>query len=248
MDIRLAAIDAAQKIGGCDDKEGLYQFLRSKTLDSEMRIGAYIALMKCPSTEVINTVQALLVNEEVNQGKRNYESCPTKMKRYKLTSLIVGSFIWTHLTNLQESQSHSPDKRLLKRLIGNDFLKNKWNTDARKFSRYFEASYFSKELNVGTTADGSVIFSQESYIPRSARLNLTFEVFGESLNLLEVGTRVEGFESAVEEFFGKEGYFRDDTFQKVLQGLRRDKRDSRSEIAGFQQVGYTTLRTFTQQV
>lgn len=148
----------------------------------------------------------------------------------------MGSFVWTHLTNHQESHSQSPSKRHLKKLIGNDFLKNKWNTDARKFSRFYETSYFSKELNIGTTADGSVVFSQDSYMPRSARLNLTFNVFGESLNLMELGARVEGFEGAVEDAFGQDGYFREDTFHKVLQGLRRDKRDQRSEIAGFQQT------------
>ena len=56
----------------------------------------------------------------------------------------VGSFVWTHLTNIQETQSISPNKRALKRLVGTEFLKNKWNTDVRKFSRYFEASHYNK--------------------------------------------------------------------------------------------------------
>ena len=63
-------------------------------------------------------------------------------------------------------------------------------------------------MSVGGTADGSLIFSQSSYLPRSANLNLTASVFGESLNILEVGARAEGFEDAVEDMFGPEGYFR----------------------------------------
>jgi hypothetical protein len=78
----------------------------------------------------------------------------------------VGSFVWTHLTNLQESQSLSPSKITIKKLVGDRFLRNKWNTDVRKFSRYFETSYFAKELNAGATLEGNLIFSQESYLPR----------------------------------------------------------------------------------
>lgn len=34
--------------------------------------------------------------------------------------------------------------------------------------------------------EGNVIFSQYSYLPRSASLNLTVDIFGQSVNLLEV--------------------------------------------------------------
>ncbi len=75
-------------------------------------------------------------------------------------------------------------------------------------ARYFETSYFSHDADAGGTLDGSVVFSQDSYLPRSANLNLTVSVFGENLNLLEVGARAEGFENTLEEIFGPEGYFR----------------------------------------
>ena len=39
-------------------------------------------------------------------------------------------------------------------------------------------------------------------------VNLTVNLFGESLNLFEVGARAEGFESMIEDFFGPDGYFR----------------------------------------
>ena len=88
----------------------------------------------------------------------------------RFCSFTVGSFIWTHLTNLQESQSLSPSTINVKKLIGDKFLQNKWNTDVRKFSRYFETSYYSKELQAGATVDGNIIFSQESYLPRLVTL------------------------------------------------------------------------------
>lgn len=159
----------------------------------------------------------------------------------------MGSFVWTHLTNLQESNSLSPHKQALKALVGSAFLQNKWNTDARKFSRNFEASHYFEKLGLGTTLDGNLVFSQESYVPRSAMVNLSVNVFGENLNLLEVGGRVEGLEDLIEGFFGPDGRFRDDNLQKLLKGLRRDRRslagmkvnnvgNERAAIAGFEET------------
>ena len=45
-------------------------------------------------------------------------------------------------------------------LVGSKFLQNKWNTDVRKFSRYFENSHYWKDLQVGATVEGNLIFSQ----------------------------------------------------------------------------------------
>ena len=151
-----------------------------------------------------------------------------------LTFSIVGSFVWTHLTNIQESQSLSPYKLALKDLIGQDFLQNKWKTDVRKFSRYFESSYFAKDLNAGATVDGQLVFSQDSYLPRSAMINLTANVFGENLHLLEVGARADGFEDLFESLFGPEGYFREDSLKQLLQTLRQKRHTS--TISDFQQT------------
>ena len=139
----------------------------------------------------------------------------------------MGSFIWTHLTNIQESKSASAIKKSLKRILGSDFLVNKWKTDARKFSRYFESSFYNDQLNVGATGEGSLIFSPESYLPRSAMVDITANVFGESLNLLEIGGRMENFEDAIEKLVGPDGYYREEGIEKLLKGLRsRNKREA----------------------
>lgn len=130
----------------------------------------------------------------------------------------MASFVWTHLTNLQETAS--PWKQSLRELVESDFLKNKFATDARKFSRNYEGSMFLERINAGVTAESNVIFSPQSYLPRSANLNLTVDVFGESVNLFEVGARVEGFESVVEGLFAKGGAFPDEGVQAMLQNLR----------------------------
>ena len=48
-------------------------------------------------------------------------------------------------------------------------------------------------------------------------VNLSVNVFGENLNLFEVGGRVEGLENTIEGMFGPEGHFKEDTLQKIFR-------------------------------
>lgn len=198
MVIRLAAIDAIRRVPcHLDGRSSVLSFYLDTRQNSELRIGAYLAAMQCPSAQLLEEVKQALTGEKINQ---------------------VGSFVWTHLTNLQETTS--PSKQAVRQLLANEFLRNKFNTDARKFSRNLEASSYWPDLNVGATVESNVVFSSQSYLPRSATLNLTLDLFGESLNLFELGARLEGFESLVESFFGPSGFFPDDSIQKVLETLR----------------------------
>lgn len=198
MVIRLAAIDALRRapchIG---DRSALLALYQDSSYDSELRIASYLTIMQCPTAQLIEDIKHTLTTESVNQ---------------------VGSFVWTHLTNVQESASQS--KQYVRKLLSSEFLRNKFNTDARKFSRNIEASTFWPELNLGGTVESNVIFSSQSYLPRSANLNLTVDLFGESINLMEIGARVEGFETLVESFFGPNGVYPDDTIQKTLESMR----------------------------
>ena len=72
MFIRLAAIDTIKQIN-CgqneyDFKRQLFATFSDASADSELRIGAYLALMNCPSQSMVNLVKNVLVNEPVNQG------------------------------------------------------------------------------------------------------------------------------------------------------------------------------------
>ncbi|KAK2725008.1 uncharacterized protein LOC136033229 isoform X1 [Artemia franciscana] len=197
MEVRLSAIAAIRRVT-CDfDRSNLLRIFRDISADSELRIAAYLALMKCPSAVLLGQVKGVLQTEPVNQ---------------------VGSFVWTHLTNLQES--NDPNKASVKELVANEFFKNKFSTDVRKFSRNIEFSSFSNDLNLGGTVESNIIFSTKSYVPRSATLNLTVDLFGESMNLLEIGGRVEGMEPIIEQIFGPDGYIPDETVEQVLKSFR----------------------------
>jgi len=155
--------------------------LENRVLDSELRINAYLAAMRCVDDAMLARVQTILESEEINQ---------------------VGSFIWTHLTNLRESASSA--KMSIRRILENVQLQKQFDLDKRKFSRNIELSTFSELLNVGAGVESNLIWSADSFIPRSAMLNLTVDVFGQSVNLLEIGGRVQGFEDILEKLFGPE--------------------------------------------
>ena len=83
MFIRLAAIDTIKQIN-CgqneyDFKRQLFATFSDASADSELRIGAYLALMNCPSQSMVNLVKNVLVNEPVNQGTHltlsSFKSC-----------------------------------------------------------------------------------------------------------------------------------------------------------------------------
>lgn len=76
---------------------------------------------------------------------------------------------------------------------------------------------FLEKHDVGGSSQAQVIFHPDSYFPRSAKFNLTVDVLGASINLLETAARFEGFESLIEQMFGSEGYFPDERLMNLLK-------------------------------
>jgi hypothetical protein len=178
MEIRLAAITAFRRMTCTSNNDQLIRMMENTEADPELRIGAYLALMQCPSREVISKCRDILLKEEINQ---------------------VGSFMWTHLTNLMESSS--PHKQQIRLIMENITLMKSFDLDKRKFSRNIEWSMFSEMLNSGAMLESNLVWSHKSFVPRSASVNLTVDIFGQSVNLMELGGRVEGFESMLEKIF-----------------------------------------------
>ena len=193
IDIRLAAIDAFRRLP-CGLRESLITILRNTEEDSEIRIAAYLAIMQCPTVETIATLKVILEREEVNQ---------------------VGSFIWTHLTNLMETSD--VHKQNLRMILKDTTLRKAFDMDKRKFSRNIEKSVFFESINTGAKVESNLIWSSNSYIPRSAMLNLTVDLFGSSINLLEVGGRIEGMEHLLERYFGPMGVFGRENLKKMTK-------------------------------
>ena len=57
--------------------------------DSELRIGAYLAIMNCPTESTIETVKTVLISEPVNQGDVSIISFGQTLLLLKLVSFLL---------------------------------------------------------------------------------------------------------------------------------------------------------------
>ncbi|XP_025074116.1 uncharacterized protein LOC105427375 [Pogonomyrmex barbatus] len=207
MEVRVAAVDAHRRLPSCEETRDQFflNYYRNTTLDTEVRIASYLQVMRCPDYNVIKTIKHTLKMEEVNQ---------------------VGSFVWSHLTNLYNSAS--PTRVEIQSLLTDQDIGNKFNSDIRKFSRNYENSFFSEEYNVGVNYQTNLIFSPKSYIPRSLTFNMTTDIFGQSVNLFEITARMEGLEYYAENLFGPDGIYSNKfgQFSNHLQNFLRQFRSA----------------------
>ncbi|XP_060856834.1 uncharacterized protein LOC132934536 [Metopolophium dirhodum] len=196
VDIRVAGVQAYRRFPCNITRPTMLEIFVNQSLDSEVRIAAYLQVMRCPVYSMVRHIIAVLDKEEVNQ---------------------VGSFVWTHLQNLKKTSV--PFYLELQTMLAGDINK-KFNTDIRKFSRNYETSFFLNEYGVGGSFDNNVIFSPKSYIPRSITSNITLTLFGEYINIFEVEVYAEGFENYIEALFKPGGVFSSERVKKGLDVLR----------------------------
>lgn len=183
--VRAAAIQAL--ISSNEDgkvQSAALNLLKNRKDDSEFRIEAYLVLIEHSSPQIAGEILKLLEDEPVNQ---------------------VGSFIVSHLSNLRSSTDLYRAKA--RKDFSDVFSSKKFPSDIRKFSFNHEFSYEFGSLGLGGSIDSNVIYSQNSFVPRSLRSNLTGEIFGTSFNFLEVNARQENFDVILERYFGPKGYF-----------------------------------------
>ncbi|XP_030377336.1 uncharacterized protein LOC115626195 [Scaptodrosophila lebanonensis] len=198
VDIRLQSILAFRRADCSKYRTYFLDSYANYTLNSELRIYSYLQAMRCPDYISIAVIKSILEHEEINQ---------------------VGSFVWSHLTNL--AKSNSPVRIEAQGLLLNDDLSDKFKLDIRKYSRNYEHSLFFDEYNFGTTTDANLIFGTDSYLPRMASVNFTADLFGQSVNFFEFTARAEGFEQMVASAFGPKGPFSGELLRKKLSFLNR---------------------------
>uniref|UniRef100_A0A182J4N7 Vitellogenin domain-containing protein n=1 Tax=Anopheles atroparvus TaxID=41427 RepID=A0A182J4N7_ANOAO len=202
VEVRVEAVNVFRRHDCHRTKDYFLKVYGTFQLDGEVRIAAYLQAMRCPDYLSVKLIKHVLKTEEVNQ---------------------VGSFVWSHLTNLADSAS--PVRVEAQGLLAENDLGKKFRLDVRKFSRNYEQTLFFDEYNFGLTVDSNLIFSTESYLPRTVRLNLTTDLFGESINFLELNIRSEGLEDAFQGIFGPHGSFSakmvNEQLHKLLKMVRQ---------------------------
>jgi len=195
--VRAAAIQAFTS-ASCDSKiqSAALNLLKNRKDDSEFRIEAYLALIDCSTPQIAGEISKLLDDEPVYQ---------------------VGSFIVSHLANLRSSTDLYRENA--RKNFADVYASKKFPSDIRKFSFNNEFSYEFGSLGVGGSIDNNVIYSQNSFIPRSLRSNITGELFGTSFNIFELSGRQENFDLVLERYFGPKGYFNTLNKQETLTKL-----------------------------
>ncbi|XP_041257507.1 uncharacterized protein LOC121334429 [Onychostruthus taczanowskii] len=177
MEIRLAAVQAFRRVPCSARNAILVQLYQATDEDVEIRIAAYYIAMKCPHEELFKQVQKTLLKE---------------------TSSQVGSFVWSHLSQLLETDD--PLKEHLRDSIPDEILSKDFDWETWKYSSYSDVTFHS--AGAGANMEASVVFSPVSFLPRSIMTNLTVHFMGQAINLLEVGVRAENAETLIEKGFG----------------------------------------------
>ncbi|KAL3271520.1 hypothetical protein HHI36_021999 [Cryptolaemus montrouzieri] len=190
--LRVATLEAFLA-APCKDKlrDSALKTLKDIQQDSEIRIKAYLVLARCPNDKIGNAIKALLEQEQSNQ---------------------VGGFIATHIKNIRTTTN--PDKALARAHLGFIHTPHRFPIDIRKYSFNSELSYSFDALGIGSNAEHNVIYSQNSWLPRSTNLNLTAEIFGQRFNFLEIAARQENLDKVLEHYLGPQGLLRKATVQQ----------------------------------
>ncbi|RZC36402.1 apolipophorin, partial [Asbolus verrucosus] len=206
--LRVAALES-YLADPCKDKlrDSALGILKDIQQDSEIRIKAYLAVAACPNTKVSNAVKTLLENEPSYQ---------------------VGGFIVSHIRNLRSSAN--PDKELAKQHLGLINVPNRFPIDPRKYSANAEFSYTIDSLGVANSIETNVIYSQNSFLPRSSSLNLNAEVFGHNFNFLEIETRQENLDRLLEHYLGPKGLLRSRSLKDLWEGKADHARNIIKEL------------------
>uniref|UniRef100_A0A1B6I431 Vitellogenin domain-containing protein n=1 Tax=Homalodisca liturata TaxID=320908 RepID=A0A1B6I431_9HEMI len=208
VELRIAAISAHRHLTCGINSDFLLNIYQNNTNEDEIRIKAYLEVIKCPTLQTIKSIKDCLSKEESNQ---------------------VGSFVWSHLHNMKVSAM--PSRMEIQGMLQNSEFSAKFNKPYFKFSRNYESSFYINEYGIGGFIVSNVIFSHKSYIPRSLSFNVTVILFGEAINFAEITLDLEGFEQYAETLFWNNGIL--SNFEKsmgVLRFLRSSSSTMRSKI------------------
>ncbi|KAM4632572.1 uncharacterized protein O3C94_019109 [Discoglossus pictus] len=174
---RVAAVEAFRRIPCAADRSALVHLYEADDEREEIRIASYYTAMRCPSQELLHIVRRTQRHEKSTQ---------------------VGSFVWSHLSQLLESED--PLKMDMADSLPDDILSKEFEGESWKYSSYSDATVPSE--SVGSNMEAAVVFTPSSFIPRSVMANLTLHTMGRAVNALEVGVRLENAEDLLQEMLG----------------------------------------------
>ncbi|XP_044145271.1 apolipoprotein B-100 [Bufo gargarizans] len=209
-DVQKAAIQALRKMSITDEaRSALVQVFQDGNSPVQKRLAAYLILMKNPSQSDLRRVVRSL-NKDDNEQVKN--------------------FVASHLVNIQNSQA--PEMQELKGKLDEALKSSGVPAIVNDFTKVSKNYQISKTVdipgsgeNLGAKVEGSIIYDFTGYMPREVMLETTLNVFGQSVDMFEIGVEGKGFEPTLDALFGKDGFFPDCTTKALywMDGKVPDK-------------------------
>uniref|UniRef100_A0A1I8GGF5 VWFD domain-containing protein n=1 Tax=Macrostomum lignano TaxID=282301 RepID=A0A1I8GGF5_9PLAT len=164
------------------DKHQLSNLLLDESQDAEVRIAAFQALARhgfSNPSMLRDYIRQLLDRTEADRQ--------------------VQMFVYTHLKNLKGQDARIMSPILLSAKTATELKK----LSRRQYSNVLKGQYYSPALEAGAQAEVPIVFSAQSAIPRYIGLNLTVNMpsQGQSINLMEIGLRMQGLEKLIEQTY-----------------------------------------------
>lgn len=69
MELRTTAISAHRRLPCLESRDFFLDIYRNASMDTELRIGSYLQVMRCPNYHTISLIRQQLDHEQVNQGE-----------------------------------------------------------------------------------------------------------------------------------------------------------------------------------
>jgi len=180
---RLAAVEATRHVACNETKTSkLMEIFADHSDDLEVRIGAYLAAVRCPTAKLIAKVSDVLHRES--------------------TDSQLAPFVYSHIKELDKRSWFQHD---LSAIINDEQLKRLDSEDKLKTlskSRIYEM--FLDPIDMGFEVEADSIASDKF---KAFRLNATFDVFGRHVNVFESRVRLQNDLSTVDglvRLFGSE--------------------------------------------
>ncbi|XP_069742513.1 apolipoprotein B-100 [Narcine bancroftii] len=189
--VQQAAVQAFRQMALTDEvRNDLFEVYTDNASPTLKRLGAYLIVMKKPTSKHLRKIIKNLSKIEDDQVK---------------------SFVSSHLGNILTSRD--PTVQELKSKL-TDALKSNVLPSPMDFRKYSRNYKIYKEMNIPKTQNSlegglqsNIIFDPNTYLPRAVMLETTLNVFGQSVDLFEIGLEGSGLEPSLEAIFGSKGFF-----------------------------------------
>jgi len=184
--ITMSAFDALRGMP-CDESitGELRYIIEDVNMDADTRIYAFQASMRCPEKKNLER----LVNQ-YNLEKNNQ----------------LASFMWSYLTNLIESTDpvNKVTKGLLEEITKDNPLKNT-NLPFYQYSKHMEKSLYLESIKSGASIRSNLVFHPDGFLPKSAVFDVTAQIMGVPVEVVETAVGIDGIETLLENAMGPNG-------------------------------------------